>query len=122
LSYTSFNYTNAKLSKTTISKNESVTLTVEVQNTGKIEGDEVVQVYLKNPNDKNAPIKALKGFKRVAIKAGESRKVNFVLNPKSFYSFDDNSQKQVLLSGKYELLYGGSSDDKSLKKTIINIL
>jgi beta-glucosidase len=122
LSYTSFNYTSAKLSKTTIRKNESVTLTVEVQNTGKTAGDEVVQIYLKNPNDKNAPIKALKGFKRVAIKAGESRKLNFVLSPKSFYSFDDNTQKQLLLSGKYELLYGGSSDDKSLKKTIINIL
>ena len=121
LSYTSFTYNRATLSKPSISKKENVTITVEVQNTGKMAGDEVVQVYLKNSNDPNAPIKALKGFKRVKLMPGEMKKVNFTLSPSSFMSFDDTKNEQVLLSGKYELMYGGSSSDKSLKQISVMI-
>jgi beta-glucosidase len=121
LSYTSFEYKNATLSKPSISKKENVTITVELQNTGKRSGDEVVQIYLKNTNDKNAPIKALKAFKRVKLEAGEKKKVNFTLSPSSFMSFDDTKNEQVLLAGKYELMYGGSSADKSLKQISVTI-
>ena len=121
LSYTTFAYQSASLSRTKISKSESVTLSVKVKNGGKRDGDEVVQVYLRNPNDAGAPIKALIGFKRVSVPAGEIRQVSFVLEPKSFYSFNDNTQKQEVLSGSYELLYGGSSADKALNKVNITI-
>ena len=121
LSYTNFDYKTASLSKPIIGKDEKVTLSVEVKNGGKREGDEVIQVYLRNPNDPGAPIKALIGFKRVALKAGEQQKVSFVLEPKMFYSFNDNTQKQEVIAGKYELMYGGSSADKSLHKIELTI-
>ena len=121
LSYTSFAYKSAKLSKAVVCKTDSVKLAIEVQNTGKREGDEVVQIYLRNPNDPNGPLKALKGFKRVSIKAGAVQKISFVLAPSTFNSFNDQTQKFEILPGKYELLYGGSSDDKSIKKIALEI-
>ncbi len=121
LSYTKFAYQSASLSKSTICKTENVTLTVAVKNNGKRDGDEVVQVYLRNPNDPNGPLKALKGFKRVSLKKGELQKVSFVLAPETFNSFNDNSKNFEVLPGKYELLYGGSSADKSLKKVDLEI-
>ena len=121
LSYTKFSYKPAKLSKSVICKTDSLRLSVEVQNTGKRDGDEVVQLYLRNPNDPNGPLKALKGFKRVSLKVGESQKVSFVLAPETFNSFNDKTQKYEILPGKYELLCGGSSDEKSLKKTGLEI-
>lgn len=121
LSYTKFAYQSASLSKSTICKTENVTLTVAVKNNGKRDGDEVVQVYLRNPNDPNGPLKALKGFKRVSLKKGELQKVSFVLAPETFNSFNDNSKNFEVLPGKYELLYGGSSADKTLKKIGLEI-
>ncbi len=121
LSYTRFAYQSASLSKSTICKTENVTLTVAVKNNGKRDGDEVVQVYLRNPNDPNGPLKALKGFKRVSLKKGELQKVSFVLAPETFNSFNDNSKNFEVLPGKYELLYGGSSADKTLKKIGLEI-
>ena len=121
LSYTKFAYKSAKLSKSVICKTDSLKLFIEVQNTGKRDGDEVVQIYLRNPNDPNGPLKALKGFKRVSLKAGELQKVNFVLAPETFNSFNDHNQKFEILPGKYQLLYGGSSDEKTLKKADLEI-
>ena len=121
LSYTTFAYKTAKLAKTTICKTDHAVLSFEVQNTGKRAGEEVAQVYLKNPNDPTGPIKALKGFKRITLKAGESRKVSFDLAPETFNSFNDQTQKFDILPGKYELLYGSSSADKSLKKVTLDI-
>ena len=121
LSYTTFAYKPAKLVKSTICKTDHAMLSFEVQNTGKRNGEEVVQVYLRNPNDPSGPIKALKGFKRIALKAGESQKVSFDLAPESFNSFNDKTQKFDVLPGKYELLYGSSSADKSLKKITLEI-
>jgi len=121
LSYTNFTYKAASLSKAVICKTDNVTLSVEVQNTGKRPGDEVVQVYLRNPNDPAGPLKELKGFKRVSLKAGETQKVSFVLASDAFKSFNDGTQKFEVLPGKYELLYGGSSADKMLKKTVLEI-
>jgi len=115
LSYTKFEYKSAVLSKAKICKSDNVTLTIEVQNTGKRNGEEVVQVYLRNPDDPGGPLKSLKGFKRVPLKAGEKQKIRFVLEPDAFSSFNDQTGKPEVLAGKYELLYGGSSDNKSLK-------
>ena len=116
LSYTTFDYKNAKLSKDKIASNESVTLSFDIANTGKMDGDEVAQIYIKNPNDPAGPLKAMKAFKRVNVKAGSAQPVSIQLEPKAFQSFNDNTQTMEVRPGKYQILYGGSSDDKTLKK------
>ncbi len=121
LSYTTFDYKKAELSKDKIGKSENVTLTLDIANAGKMDGDEVVQVYIKNPNDPEGPIKALKAFKRIHVKAGDSQQVKLELAPKAFWSFNDAKQIMEVRSGKYHILYGGSSDDKSLKSLEITI-
>ena len=121
LSYTSFDYKNAKLSANQISKDQSVTITFEITNTGKLDGDEVAQIYIKNPNDPEAPIKSLQGFKRVHIKAGETQSLSFTLEPKAFWSFNDDTQVMEVRNGKYQILYGKSSADKDLKSLTVEI-
>ena len=106
----------AKLSKDKIASNESVTLSLDIANTGKMDGDEVAQIYIKNPNDPAGPLKAMKAFKRVNVKAGSEQPVSIQLEPKAFQSFNDNTQTMEVRPGKYQILYGGSSDDKTLKK------
>ena len=115
LSYTNFSYKNAQLSFDKITKDQSVTLTFDITNTGRMDGGEVAQVYIKNPNDPEGPIKALKAFVRVDVKAGETQEVHIELPPKAFHSFNDNTQTMEVRPGKYQILYGGSSDDKSLQ-------
>lgn len=121
LSYTSFVYRNAKLSSSEIGKADKVTLTVEVENTGKLDGDEVVQVYIKNPNDPEGPLKSLKGFKRVSVKSGAKQAVSIELEPKAFYSFNDATQTLEVKAGTYQVLYGGSSADKALQSLTLKI-
>ena len=121
LSYTSFAYKNAKLSKDKINANENLTVTLDIQNTGKIDGDEVAQLYIKNPNDPKGPLKSLQGFKRTHIAAGETQTISFELTPKAFWSFNDETQTMEVRPGKYEILYGPSSADKDLKSLTLTI-
>ena len=121
LSYTNFAYRNAKLSSGKITKDQSVTLTFDIANTGKMDGDEVAQIYIKNPNDPEGPIKALKAFLRVHVKAGDSQEVNIELTPEVFHSFNDNTQTMEVRPGKYQILYGGSSDEKALERLELTI-
>ena len=121
LSYTSFVYRNARLSSSEIGKADKVTLTVDVENTGKLDGDEVVQVYIKNPNDPEGPLKSLKGFKRVSVKSGAKQSVSIELEPKAFYSFNDATQTLEVKAGTYQVLYGGSSADKALQSLTLKI-
>ena len=121
LSYTSFRYGNARLSATEIEAGQPVTLTFDLSNTGKMDGDEVAQVYIKNPNDPEGPIKALQGFKRVHVKAGETQTVSIQLEPKAFWSFNDETQAMEIRPGKYQVLYGKSSADSDLNKVELRI-
>ncbi len=88
---------------------------MDVKNIGKRDGDEVVQIYIKNPNDPEGPIKALKGFKRASVKEGASEKVSIELDQKAFYSFSDATQTLEVKPGSYKILYGGSSADSALQ-------
>lgn len=115
LSYTAFEYGEAKASALEVKEGEICTLTVPVTNVGERDGEEVVQVYLRRPGDKEGPSHALRAFKRVAIKKGETRQVTFQLDDESFEWFDENTNTVHPLSGEYEILYGGSSDRKQLK-------
>jgi beta-glucosidase len=121
LSYTTFSIGEAKLSKEKIAKDESVEITIPVKNTGKMDGTEIVQIYVKRVGDNDGPIKTLRGFQRVSLTAGKSKKVSVSLPPATFEFYDRASRTMTVLPGEYRLFYGNSSDSKDLKETRIII-
>ena len=123
LSYTTFNIGNAKLSSSSIKSdgNGTIKVTIPVQNTGKMDGTEVVQVYVRNPQDSNGPVMQLRGFARVDVKAGQTVKAVIDLDAKSFEWFDEATNTVYTKQGKYELLYGNSSDKSALKKAEVTV-
>ena len=121
LSYTTFTYGEANLSKNTIGDGGAVTLTIPVSNAGQRDGDEVVQVYLRCMTDKEGPHYTLRAFKRVHIPAGETKQVTIPLTCESFEWFDTATNTVHPLKGTYELLYGGSSDKNKLKTIVMNV-
>lgn len=121
LSYTTFTYGEANLSKNTIGDGGTVTLTIPVNNAGQRDGDEVVQVYLRCMADKEGPHYTLRAFKRVHIPAGETKQVTIPLTYESFEWFDTATNTVHPLKGTYELLYGGSSDKNKLKTIVMNV-
>jgi beta-glucosidase len=121
LSYTTFSIGNAKISKAKIKNNESIELTIPVTNTGKRDGTEIVQVYVRRVNDTDGPIKTLKGFQRVPVAAGKSGKAVITLPYSSFEFFDRSSGTMVVTAGEYTLLYGNSSDAKDLQMAKVTV-
>ena len=121
LSYTTFIYGEADLGKNTIGKGETAMLTVPVSNVGQRDGDEVVQVYLRSPADKDGPRYTLRAFKRVHIPAGQTKSVTIPLTHESFEWFDEATNTMHPVAGTYELLYGGSSDKNKLKAIVMNV-
>jgi len=121
LSYTTFAYKNGRLSQNKITSSQSVNLTLELSNTGKMDGDEVIQVYVKYPDNPLEPIKALKAFKRVHVKAGQTQAVDIRLEPKAFQTFNDNTQRMEIVPGNYVISYGGSSAEKALQSLSLTI-
>lgn len=121
LSYTTFDYGDCQLSTNELCKGDTLHIVVPVQNSGNVDGEEVVQVYLQRPDDSNGPTKTLRGFKRVAIAKGETQNVDIAISYNDFEWFDEKTNSLKPLSGKYNILYGGTSDDKGLKKTTIVI-
>lgn len=121
LSYTTFKIGEAKLSKTVIETDDIIQITVPVTNTGKYDGTEVVQVYVRKVKDIEGPLKTLKGFKRVNISAGKSQQVTIEMPSSSFEFYDWNQRKMVVAPDEYEVYYGNSSDSKDLKKAKITI-
>lgn len=117
LSYTSFSYGTAK----TQGKPQSMTLTVPVTNTGKLDGDEVVQVYVKALDDAGAPIKSLAGFKRVNIPAGQTANVKVELNKDAFSFYNEDIDEISFRPGRYRILYGSSSMDSDLQSMEITL-
>ena len=122
LSYTTFTIGKANAAKSAIQAGESLTVSLPVSNTGKRDGTEIVQIYLRKLNDPDAPVKTLRAFQRVPLKAGKTQNVTFNLSPSAFETFDAASNKLKVCSGNYELLYGDSSDDNSLKAIALQIL
>ncbi|MBK7106255.1 MAG: glycoside hydrolase family 3 C-terminal domain-containing protein [Ignavibacteriae bacterium] len=121
LSYTTFSIGEAKLSKFTIKENESIEITIPVSNTGKIDGTEIVQVYVKKLKDVDGPLKTLKGFQRVYLAAGKKENTVISLPYNSFEFYDRFNDKMMVTPGEYEIFYGKSSDLKDLIKTMITI-
>lgn len=117
LSYTTFKYGKAKTS----GKAQSMTLTVPVTNTGKIDGDEVIQVYVKALDDAGAPIKSLAGFARVNIGAGQTKSVKIELNKEAFSFYDEATDGLKFRPGRYRIMYGGSSLDSDLQSLELTV-
>lgn len=112
LSYTSFSYGDAKLS----ADGDKLLISVPVSNVGSLAGDEVVQVYLRNPHNPYGPLKTLKAFRRVAIAPGATEVLDFELPKSAFEYYDRESEGMIITPGKYEILYGGTSADDRLKR------
>ena len=115
LSYTTFAVGKGKLSKSSMKTDGKVTLTVPVTNTGKREGTETVQVYVKSLDDAGAPIKALKGFQKLTLKPGETKRAVIALDSEAFEYYDESIDELSPRKGRYQLLYGTSSLDKDLQ-------
>ena len=114
LSYTTFSVGKAKV-KSQKGKAPKVTLTIPVKNTGSREGTETVQVYVKRLGDEGAPIKALKGFQKLNLKAGETQNAIVTLDGEAFEYYDEMIDELAVKPGKYQILYGTSSRDEDLK-------
>ena len=112
LSYSSFQYTHLKLSRTAVGKNESVNAEVTVTNTGRFSGDEVVQLYVTHQSINDAPLAALKGFKRITLPAGAAKKVIFNITP-DMLKLIDATGTDVYMPGTVKITIGGCSPGES---------
>jgi beta-glucosidase len=117
LSYTTFTYSNLRLSKAKITADETTTLSVEITNTGKRAGDEVVQFYVHDllSTTVTRPVKLLKGFQRITLQPGERKTASFPVGREQLQFLDEN-MKLTVEPGQFELMVGGSS------KTTLSIL
>ena len=119
LSYTTFDYGDLSVSNNEIGTDDNVSVSVKVTNSGSVEGEEVVQLYLKSvlPHQEGRPIKSLKGFKRIRLQAGESKEVSFELSNDELSFWDIENDAYTVFKGDYELLVGKSSADNDLIST-----
>ena len=119
LSYTTFSYSDIKLSSTTLDAKGELTASVTVTNTGKYDGAEVVQLYIRDlVGSVTRPVKELKGFEKTFIKAGESKNVSFKITPEllKFYNYN---LEYVFEKGDFDVMIGGNSSDvKSARFTL----
>ncbi|MFC2123633.1 glycoside hydrolase family 3 C-terminal domain-containing protein [Bacteroidota bacterium] len=119
LSYTSFEYSNLNLEKSKIKDGEVINISLEVKNTGTVNSDEVVQLYVSYPESNvERPIKELKGFKRIHIQAGESKNVIIPLDVEDLKYWNVDQHAFVLEKGELELVIGASSQDIRLRGSL----
>jgi beta-glucosidase len=119
LSYTTFAYSNLRTSTSRLSSGGHVTISVNVRNTGQRDGQEVVQLYVKHMGSKvERPIQELKGFERVALKAGETKAVHIPLQAKDLAYWDTRKKQWVVEDEQINLMVGASSADIKLQRTI----
>lgn len=114
LSYTSFNYSNIKIT----TKGKTAIVTFTIKNTGKIDGADVAQIYVHQQHSTlTRPEKDLKGFQKVFLRAGEAKTISVILNEDAFKYYNDQLNQWVLEPGKFDILVGNSSKNILLKGT-----
>ena len=114
LSYTTYEYSDLKLSKKEISDKENIEVSVTIKNTGTRDGVEIAQLYIRDCySDVTRPVKELKGFERVALKAGESKEVHFTLTP-AHLQYYNLEMERVVEPGTFKVMVGPSSRTKEL--------
>ena len=119
LSYTTFEVGEAKVEAATDGALYNVQ--IPVTNTGTKNGSETIQLYIRNLQDSDGPLKSLRGFERLDIKAGKTATANLKLTKESLEFWDAETNTMRTKPGKYEILYGTSSLDKDLKKLTITL-
>jgi beta-glucosidase len=121
LSYTNFIYSKPILSRSSLDGNESVSVTVNVTNSGNYDGDEIVQMYVRDRvSSVTRPVKELKGYKRVFIRKGETKQVSFEIT-KDTLAFYDIEMDYCVEPGEFSIMTGSSSADKDLKLTTLTV-
>ena len=117
-SYTTFAYNNLRINKNEIYKTEKVMVQVEVTNTGKSAGDEVVQMYISpGMNYLDKPLMVLRGFKRIALQKGETKTATFKILPEMLERYDMTTGKYTIEKGEYEILVG--PDSRNIEKIVL---
>lgn len=121
LSYTTYKYSDLAVSSSEITKDGKVEVSVSITNTGVMDGEEIVQLYIHDLySSVTRPIKELKDFRRVHLRVGETKTISFSL-PAEKLAFYDRDMNYTVESGEYEIMVGASSADEDLVKTIINV-
>jgi len=117
LSYTAFQIGQADITK----QGQNYQVSVPVTNTGRRTGTEVVQLYIRNLQDPDGPLKSLRAFQRVEVKAGQTATATLTLTPQSFEFFDPETNTMRVKPGRYELYYGNSSRNEDLKSLSVTL-
>lgn len=121
LSYTKFKYGVPKLKHAVIKPHVSTSVSVDVSNTGKLAGDEIVQMYIRDKiSSVTRPVKELKGFHRISLKSGETKTVKMDITP-DMLAFHDLDMNYVVESGEFEIMIGSSSRDEDLQKLLLTV-
>ncbi len=121
LSYTTFRFGKPRLRKPTMRAHESTVVSVDVTNTGKVAGDEVVQMYIRDKvSSVTRPVKELKGFQRITLEPGQTKTVSLDITPEhlAFYGID---MKYAVEPGEFEIMVGNSSRDPDLQKVLLRV-
>ena len=118
LSYTTFTYGDVQL-PASAKDDETIKICVPVTNSGKMDGDEIVQVYIKKQSDTEGPIKALRAFKRVHIPAGQTIQVELELTPKQLEWWDAETNTMRTQAGNIDVMVGGNSEDLQTKTIVL---
>ena len=112
LSYTDFTYGEAKCSKSSVKAGSDVKVSIDVTNSGKVAGKEVVQLYIGDEESSlERPVKELKGFRKISLEPGETKTVTFDIEPDMLKFFDDAKHEWVLEPGRFTAYVGSASDD-----------
>jgi len=122
LSYSTYEYSDISLSASELAEGQALTASVEVKNTGEVDGDEIVQLYIRDlVSTESRPVKELKGFKKVHLKAGESAKVEFEITPDmlKWYYCASGKPDLKLESGEFQIMIGTNNEE--VKSAIINV-
>lgn len=121
LSYTTFDYSNLKISQEKVKPDQTLTVQVDVTNTGSRDGEEVVQLYVRDvESDRPMPIRQLRGFERVAIAKGKTKTVSFTLKPiEDMRYYDGQLQRYAVEPGEFEIQIGASSSDIRQMGTVV---
>ena len=122
LSYTSFDYSNLKLDHSEMKDFDVLTVSVDITNTGKVFGKEIVQLYVSDYGDQSGrpqrPLRELKGFEKVSLEPGETKTVSFKLGKRSFAYYEEKLQDWIVPTSEYGIEIGASCEDIRLKESI----
>jgi beta-glucosidase len=122
LSYTTFNFSNLRLEKSTIRTDEGTNVLIDVTNTGKRPGEEVVQMYIRDLfSSVTRPIKELKGFNKISLDPGASMTVHLPILPEHL-AFTDINMNYTVEPGQFEIMVGSSSRDQDLLKVRLQVI